>query len=269
MNENDKDGEEGNNDDEKEENENKNKKGPNGERRSNTRKRCSEILSPKEQETFANKELYRYFRKLKKSTKQQNPLKEKDLDNLPTECDERIDALWLWVNGTDPTWISKYKKLINSNHDPNKFRDYNTLFYSLRSVKMFAPYIKNYFLVTDNQIPNFLERPLNETAYILKDGEYTLEVVSHQEIIQKEVLPVFSSDNLELHLHNVKNLGECFVYFNDDFILNRPTPLNYFFEDKKAKLYITGKTGSVKLVKTRMWDNSTFHKHFDQSEVHV
>ncbi|ELP86193.1 capsular polysaccharide phosphotransferase fcs1, putative [Entamoeba invadens IP1] len=216
-------------------------------------------LSPKEQETFANKELFRYFRKLKKSTKQQNSFNEKDLNNLPTECNGRIDALWLWVNGTDPTWISKYKKVINFKYDPNKFRDYNTLFYSLRSVKMFAPYIKNYFLVTDNQIPNFLERPLNETAYILKDGEYTLEVVSHQEIIQKEVLPVFSSDNLELHLHNVKNLGECFVYFNDDFILNRPTPLNYFFEDKKAKLYITGKTGSVKLAKTRMWDNSTFH----------
>ncbi|ELP89719.1 capsular polysaccharide phosphotransferase lcbA, putative, partial [Entamoeba invadens IP1] len=237
-----------------------------------------------EQENFANQELSWYFRKHKKSTKRYTPFNSKDLENLPTECNGKIDALWLWVNGTDPTWITKLKKFTNSTYDPNKFRDYNTLLYSFRSVRKFAPYIKNYFLVTDDQVPNFLKRPLNETVYILKDGEYTLEVVSHREIINKEFLPVFSSDNLELHLHNVKNLGECFVYFNDDVLLTRPIPLNYLYHNKKVNIYITGNTGNAQLAKTRIWDNATFNtntfinrrfmfnkekKHYFQTHVEI
>ncbi|KAL7715246.1 Glycosyltransferase [Entamoeba marina] len=147
-------------------------------------------------------------------------------------CPDGIDAVWLWVNGSDPTFIEQLNKYGNKGTE-SRYRDYNTLLYSIRSVYTFAPFIKNYYLVTMNQIPSFI----NTSS--LHYNEYTLHLVDHKDIFpDSSVLPVFNSNAIEAMLHNIKNLSTCFLYFNDDMLLGSPLdPEHFIRDDGKYNVY--------------------------------
>lgn len=109
-----------------------------------------------------------------------------------------IDAVYTWVNGSDPIWKKKKREwarvhrremllenltfsfnMSNSSHDmllqllnisnstefpddeddataANRYRDNDELKYSLRSLIKNAPWIHHVYLVTDNQVPSWL-----------------------------------------------------------------------------------------------------------------
>ncbi|ELP89092.1 hypothetical protein EIN_448530 [Entamoeba invadens IP1] len=210
----------------------------------------------------------------------------KSIEGLPDECGGHLDALWLWVNGSEEKWVESVKKY-KPDYDSARFRDYNTLLYSMRSVYKYAPYIKRYFLATADQVPSYLNAPLGETSFILKSHNtnqskyshakqhkesvedvynnhrdkdlYTLELVSHSEFVDNKSLPLFNSDALESRIHHIKNLGNCFVYFNDDFLLFRETPVSYFFKKGKIQRYHANDYGSKYFAARQKWDNSTFY----------
>lgn len=103
-----------------------------------------------------------------------------------------------------------------------RFYDNNELKYSLRSLEMYMPWARQIFLVTNGQIPNWLD--INSPK---------LKIVTHEEIFPKKVqnshLPTFSSPAIETHLHRIHGLSENFIYFNDDVFLQRETYLEDFW----------------------------------------
>lgn len=95
----------------------------------------------------------------------------------------------------------------------NRYRDSEELRYSLRSLIKNAPWIRHIYLVTDNQIPYWLN---------LESSKLT--VLSHENIFaNKSHLPVFSSPAIEANLHNIPGISKKFIYFNDDVFLGSPT----------------------------------------------
>jgi UDP-N-acetylglucosamine-lysosomal-enzyme len=95
---------------------------------------------------------------------------------------------------------------------------------------MHAPYIRKVFIVTNGQVPIFLN--LNNTR---------LEVVSHEAIFRdKTDLPVFNSNAIEVHLHRIPNISRYFIYMNDDFLFNSDSKIEDFFDFEKQeyKLYL-------------------------------
>lgn len=95
----------------------------------------------------------------------------------------------------------------------NRYRDSEELRYSLRSLVKNAPWIRHIYLVTDNQIPYWLN---------LESSKLT--VLSHEDIFSnKSHLPVFSSPAIEANLHNIPGISKKFIYFNDDVFLGAPT----------------------------------------------
>lgn len=91
----------------------------------------------------------------------------------------------------------------------NRYRDSEELRFSLRSLMKNAPWIRHIYIVTDNQIPYWLNL---ETP--------KLSVISHEEIfLNKSHLPVFSSPAIESNLHRIPGLSKKFIYFNDDVFL--------------------------------------------------
>lgn len=97
--------------------------------------------------------------------------------------------------------------------DANRYRDSGELRYSIRSLVKYAPWIRKIYLVTDNQIPNWLN---------LENDR--IKVVSHEDIFpNRSHLPVFSSPAIEAHLHRIPGLSKKFIYFNDDVFLGAPT----------------------------------------------
>jgi len=100
----------------------------------------------------------------------------------------------------------------------NRYRDSNELRYSLRSLVKYAPWIRNIYIVTDNQIPHWLNLE-NERLFMVSHSEM-FPNISH--------LPVFSSPAIEAHLHRIPGLSKRFIYFNDDVFLGAPvTPEDF------------------------------------------
>ncbi|TGD18607.1 sugar phosphotransferase [Levilactobacillus suantsaiihabitans] len=132
-----------------------------------------------------------------------------------------IDFVVTWVNGRDKNWLKKYNHYSSQDTLDEKdarFRDFYIFRYWFRAVEKFAPWVHHVYLVTDEQIPSWLDvaNPM-------------ITVVDHREIIDSKFLPIFNSSAIELNLHKIPGLAEHFVYFNDDMFLNRKTqPADFF-----------------------------------------
>ncbi len=107
-------------------------------------------------------------------------------------------------------------------NNPVRFRDWGIFRYWFRAVEENAPWFRYIYLVTDHQIPDFI----NAT-------HPKLRIISHEEFIPAEYLPTFSANPIELNFHRLPELSNFFVYFNDDMFINRPMAPEDFFRDGK------------------------------------
>jgi len=149
----------------------------------------------------------------------------------------KIDLVYTWVNGADENW--KRKKLQHSQQykrpasekaqSDARFMDNQELRYSIRSILTYASWINNIFIVTDDQVPAWL------------DSSYTkIKVVDHKEIFKNhDYLPTFNSMAIEANLHHVSNLSEYFIYSNDDMFLGDYCQPEYFFlKDGRPRIFV-------------------------------
>ncbi|MCX8712108.1 hypothetical protein J3U57_07165 [Gilliamella sp. B3464] len=151
----------------------------------------------------------------------QNDLRLYDITENKTN--ESVDVVITWVNNCDPDWIIKfeyYKNQKANNINPiaidnARFEDHGELFYVIKSIELNMPWVRTIFLITDNQIPKF-------------DLSSKVKIINHSQIIDKKYLPTFNSHVIEAHLHNVPDLSENFIYFNDDVFIARYLPKSHF-----------------------------------------
>ena len=139
-----------------------------------------------------------------------------------------IDAVFTWVDGTDPAWIDRKEAALRAagdtrahplSADPTRFVSRDELRYSLRALEMFAGWFRHVYLVTDHQVPPWLDT-----------SHPGLTVVDHTEIFaDPSVLPTFNSHAIESQLHHIEGLSENFIYLNDDVFFARPVGPSQFF----------------------------------------
>ena len=141
------------------------------------------------------------------------------------ECTFPVDVVYTWVDGNDPEWNRAREERLaglagthaaetaqtRESSGQARFVSRNELRYSLRSVHLFAPWVRRIHLVTAGQVPDWLDvdHPM-------------INLVDHSEILPADGLPTFNSHAIESCLHLIPGLAEHFVYFNDDFFLGRP-----------------------------------------------
>lgn len=132
-----------------------------------------------------------------------------------------IDFVVLWVDDTDEKWQQEkkqYGELENDDKSISRFRDTGLFKYWFRSVEKYAPWVHHIFLVTNGQVPDFLNT-----------GHEKITLVNHKTIMPVDALPTFNSSAIELTINNIPDLSEHFVEFNDDMFLNRPVKPTDFF----------------------------------------
>ena len=102
--------------------------------------------------------------------------------------------------------------------------------YSLRSIEKFAPWIHKVFIVTNGQIPDWLD--INHPK---------VEIITHEMIFpDPSVLPTFSSSSIEMNLHRIPGLSDYFIYFNDDVFLGQPVfPYDFYTLEKGQIMYFS------------------------------
>lgn len=147
----------------------------------------------------------------------------------------QIDAVISWVDSSDDAWRFKINKHLekkinwNSKKDSTRYNSINEIEICILSILKFATYIKNIYVVTDNQKPKNFESLKTKAL----DLNVNLELVDHKVLFREydEYLPVFNSQTIETMIHRVPNLSEHFLYFNDDFFLIRETTSDDFFKN--------------------------------------
>ncbi|WP_068547310.1 Stealth CR1 domain-containing protein [Thalassotalea crassostreae] len=145
--------------------------------------------------------------------------------NKNDEYNFDVDVVFTWVDGDDPVWAEKKAHYANvADKKPrtaasnSRFKSRDELKYALRSVLMYAPWVRKIYIVTDNQVPIWF-----------KENE-KVEIIYHSNIfMDNSYLPVFNSHAIESNLHRIKGLSENFLYFNDDCLLRRPISKSDFF----------------------------------------
>ncbi|XP_072123501.1 N-acetylglucosamine-1-phosphotransferase subunits alpha/beta isoform X2 [Mobula birostris] len=112
----------------------------------------------------------------------------------------------------------------------SRFEDNEELRYSLRSVERYAPWIRHVFIVTNGQIPSWLN---------LDNPRVT--IVTHQAIFRNlSHLPTFSSPAIETHLHRIPGLSQKFIYLNDDVMFGKEVwPDDFYSHSNGQKVYLT------------------------------
>lgn len=137
-----------------------------------------------------------------------------------------IDLVYTWVDGDDPKW---QRRMMGARHpgvkfhpeatDTARFDSREELKYSLRSAELYAPWFRHIYLVTDRQVPDWLD--------VTAPG---ITVVDHAEIFDDpSKLPVFNSNAIISQLHRIPGLSEHYLYVNDDVFFGRPTDPSLFF----------------------------------------
>ncbi|WP_412033053.1 stealth family protein [Nitratireductor aquimarinus] len=145
-----------------------------------------------------------------------------------------IDVVYTWVDDGDPNWLSqkehysgKSQKSSRSDH-PERFRNRDELKYSLRSLELYAPFVRNIYIVTADQAPDWLDIHHPQ-----------IKLISHSQIYRSSKdLPTFNSSSIETQLHHIEGLSEHFLYFNDDFMLGAfCTPDDFFLPNGSIKFF--------------------------------
>ncbi|ELP89623.1 hypothetical protein EIN_201180 [Entamoeba invadens IP1] len=187
------------------------------------------------------------------------------MDDIPEMCNGRIDAVWIWVNGSDPTWCSNLNRYAHT-IDFTRYRDSRVLKYSVRSVSKYLPYIKNHFLVTADQVPDFIESPCNLTHFRITKNDMTLEVIPHSDLISDAILPTFNSEAIETY---------CSKSQTYDFFFYRPTPPTFYAKEDKLVIHTEQKmpVDSKPFANNQFWScmfhsNSLINTYFEKDPNH-
>nr|WP_281382009.1 stealth family protein [Nocardiopsis mwathae] len=180
------------------------------------RNRVSDVVPPSEQKPA-------WVRVRERDVATFQPFTELTVDDV----DFPIDVVYTWVDGDEPAMREKRTKYIGETEidiadrefGESRYTSHDELRYSLRSVWMYAPFVRNIYVVTDGQVPRWLDTSVPG-----------VRVVDHREIFPEGVLPVFNSHAIETRLHHIPGLSEHYLYFNDDVFVGRPVTPQHFFQ---------------------------------------
>ena len=139
-----------------------------------------------------------------------------------------IDVVYTWVNGSDPEFIRKLSPYVSNNNQAHnlayKYYEYDGMKYSLRSVEKYAPWVRNIYIVTNGQIPIWLNL-----------SNSRVRLITHKDIFPNKLhLPTFSSPAIESHLFRITRLSTHFLYINDDILFTSPISIQDFITEKKG-----------------------------------
>ncbi|WP_460942926.1 stealth family protein [Okibacterium endophyticum] len=143
---------------------------------------------------------------------------------LASDVSFEIDMVFSWVDGSSEEFQRARAKRMQSyvvgegDDSEARFRQIDELKYALRSIYMFAPWIRRIFIATDSPAPHWLAEHPRVTL-----------VRSHEHFADTSVLPTHNSHAVESQLHNIPGLAEHFLYSNDDMFFGRPVRPELFF----------------------------------------
>lgn len=139
-----------------------------------------------------------------------------------------VDVVYTWVDSADPEWQERHREAVRASagedlnataRSASRFASRDELRHSLRSVAAYASWVRRIHVVTDGQVPDWLDT-----------SHPKIRLVAHKDIFpDPSVLPTFNSHAIESCLHRIPGLAEHYLYLNDDVFLAGPARPERFF----------------------------------------
>ncbi|GAA2037557.1 stealth conserved region 3 domain-containing protein [Agromyces tropicus] len=143
---------------------------------------------------------------------------------LASDVDFEIDMVFSWVDGSDVDFLRERARrmqtyVVGEGDDSEaRYRQIDELKYALRSVYLFAPWVRRIFICTDSRPP----------AWLAKHPKVTV-VRAEEMFADTSMLPTYNSHAVESQLHRIPGIAEHFLYSNDDMFFGRPVSPDLFF----------------------------------------
>ena len=148
-----------------------------------------------------------------------------------------IDLVFSWVDGSSKEFQAQRAKRMQNyivgegDESEARFRQIDELKYALRSIHMYAPWIRRIFVATDSDRPDWLA-----------DDPRVTFMPSEKFFADPSVLPTHNSQAVECQLHHIPGLAEHFLYSNDDMFFGRPVGPDMFFSPGGISMFIEADT---------------------------
>ena len=148
-----------------------------------------------------------------------------------------IDMVFSWVDGSDPEFRARRAAQMSEHvvgegdEAEARIRQIDELKYALRSVNMFAPWVRRIFIATDSVLP----------AWLAEHPKITI-VRATEHFSDPAALPTYNSHAIESQLQNIPQLAEHFLYSNDDMFFGRPLKASMFFSPGGVTRFIEAET---------------------------
>ncbi len=156
---------------------------------------------------------------------------------MVSDVDFPIDLVFSWVDGSSLEFqrarAARMKNHVVGEGDDSeaRYRQIDELKYALRSVHLFAPWIRRIFIATDSEAPAWLAEHPQVT--IMRSEEFFAD---------PGVLPTHNSHAVEAQLHRIPGLAEHFLYSNDDMFFGRPVRPSLFFSPGGVSKFVEAST---------------------------
>ncbi|MFP6842981.1 MAG: capsular polysaccharide biosynthesis protein [Acinetobacter sp.] len=168
------------------------------------------------------------------------------------QCLHPLDIVIAWVDGNDITLKNKRRQFMSQNEpsnalDKTRFASNDEIYFCIASILKFVPYAGTIYIVTDQQIPLWLDQ--FEQQGLCTAGK--IKIVDHQDLFHdyESALPTFNSLSIESMLWNINGISNHFIYLNDDFFFNQHSDLSDFLIDEQMVVYGHWETAFIKKMK--------------------
>jgi hypothetical protein len=186
-----------------------------------------------------------------------------------------VDVVYAWVDGDDPAWRRRRAAAAGVRAEPleegaleaSRFRSRDELRYSLRSLSAYAAWVRHIWIVTDQQVPTWLDRTVPG-----------LTVVDHRELFSEHELPLFNANAIETRLHTIEGLSEHYLYLNDDMLLGRDvTKQDFFASPAVSKFFVskqtldprTSRADATALISGRLFTQELIARQYGVTPLHL
>lgn len=161
----------------------------------------------------------------------------------PKLREPKIDFVYTWVNGSQPelkdtmrpyelnSTLNDPEGLWIASHGSNRYREWDELRYSMRSVEKYAGHFTNRIQILVNAFKNSKTDENAPTTFgkqrphWLRTDLKKVEVLSQEEFFgpeERKCLPSFDSLTIENQLYNTKSETDRMFALSDDMILGKP-----------------------------------------------
>ncbi|SEB57774.1 Stealth protein CR1, conserved region 1 [Paramicrobacterium humi] len=165
------------------------------------------------------------------------PTLENMFADLASDVTFDIDVVFSWVDGSSVEYRRRRAArmagvLVGEGDDSEaRFRQIDELKYALRSIYMFAPWVRRIFIATDSPAPRWLKR-----------HPRVMIVPAEKHFADPSVLPTYNSHAVESQLHHIPGLAEHFLYSNDDMFFGRQVSPSLFFSPGGVTKFVEART---------------------------